>query len=164
MIYTFTDEDKDLIKRVAHARHRTEGERPDADLLGAAGEVAFSRAFDLHDPNINAVDDAGWDFRMPDRTDITVDVKTITDLKDNLLVPKMGRAGCYVLVYWDREQGTARFLGWISGGEAKVYGKIAPWGKHYIVDRQRLHDWSIFYEAHQRVDESRYRWRDSNGS
>lgn len=146
MIYQLTSNDWQDILAIAEKRYRTEGKREDADLLGAAGEYAFSKLFNLPAPNTQAEEDAGWDFEL---NGVTVDVKTVSDDLHvvSLLVPKHGRAGVYVLCHLDYDTKIVTFVGWISGGEAKTYGRIASWGKHYKVPINLLHEWSIFYRS-----------------
>lgn len=146
MIHHFSTDDWELARQVAVARHRTESAREDADLIGALGEVAFSRLFTMHDPYTNYALDGGWDYEMPDG--VTVDVKTITEPTNSLLVPKMGRAGIYVLCLVDYEDQAARFLGVITGGKGKSVGTIAPWGKHYMIEQKHLASFDSWAERY----------------
>lgn len=139
-----------LAHHVASARRRPNSEaRPDADLIGAKGEVAFRLIFlswfDLGKPKTKYEEDAGWDFDMPDGR--TVDVKSISDPKNNLLVPKHVRAGTYVLTLVEDDWVT--MLGWISGGRASTCGTIAKWGTHYLVPQDQL---ASFVSLHSSYD------------
>jgi len=139
MIHRLTEEDWAEAMRIAKIRHRSTSTRPDADVLGALGEIAFARLLGLL---VNDVPggDPGYDFRLP--TGLTIDVKAITDEHRGLLVPKQARAGAYVLALVDYDSDMVEFVGWTTGGTGVQIGTASSsWSRHYLVDRGML--WPI---------------------
>jgi hypothetical protein len=146
-VYHLTERDWDIAQKVGRLRSRNDLDR---DIIGATGEVAFRGLFlpwfDLGNVKTFSRDDAGWDFDMPDG--VTIDVKTITDPMNNLLVPKNPRAGKYVLVWFERDAMVCHFMGWTTGGRAVVDGSIASWGTHYVVLKDKLSHFTSFLTSY----------------
>lgn len=141
--------------RVDQSSGKTYEERLEKELLGAAGELAFAKAFNLCTDF--GVRSGGADFFL--HSEKTVDVKTIDSPTSNLLVrSKSNHYDVYVLIekigYIMRGQFVIR--GWASGDEVRA----SPIGERAVgchcIDRGNLRvvdsNCPNFFEAANRLE------------
>ena len=142
--------------RVDKSAEKTKEELDALEFLGAAGELAFAKAFNLNTDF--GVQSGGADFILPKKK--TVDVKTVDTDWGNLLVnTSAAHYDGYVLVenvghVWD-----GRFVlrGWASGKEVRATPIGERFPNCHFLYRRELHDFNnsncpIFFEGANRSE------------